>query len=475
MSWKKNAIWPLLLLSCKTSNPSSELRSDKDQGPILGLNDVAILIPHTFDVGFAAKVPSPFDKPDPARFAPGAQALPLDGKAFIPSEVLKGLADELAKDSAILTRDQRFKLGYEATKEMLEKDAAIADLDKDASQKFRLIAMRIDPCSNYAVLKAITPACQHEVRITWQKVELGKYFSAKPQSFHAMHHLDDVSFERFVNGLRSLRSKAGPSDPEEQLAPHPVIRKEGPGSPYLSGLMGLVHRYIRATNLVAVSLHHESASQDDDPWFKHWSMTAVGVKNGLPYHVDLPLLKDQNPKRFAQRHALDREQKWRAPWRTNEEAWAQASGMWDDRVHPSPAWTAKGSLFQEPSRDEGPIIEHYKNSWIIQNPLTHTRLNTDCATCHMAAHHQDKNENLIHGLASKTKAEREEILKRPVGTFTSKTWNTEAAYLDRGFFGESRSGSSDSLQMFGYLGADWIVMRHVNNDAALSADLIKDF
>ncbi len=467
-------LWPLLLFSCKTSrsDTSQVLESAIPSRTILGLNDVAILVPHTFDVNFASKVPSPFDKPDPARFAAGAQALPLDGKAFIPSEVLKGIADELAKDTAVLNVEQQRRLGFLNTQDIVKSDASIATLDKTHAQNFKLIAMRIDPCSNFAILKSVTPACSREIRITWQKVKLGNYFHAEAESFHSMHTLDDATFKSFVAGLRALRAKAGPSDPKEQLSPHPVIRAEGPNSPYFAGLMGLVHRYIRASNLSGVSMHHEAVLMNKAPWTRHWSMTAVGVKNGLPVHVDLPLMAEQNPKRFAQRHSLDLDVPWPS-WKPGN-PWTEGGSMWHDRFIPSPARAGAGTIFDELDHHEGARVTAYKNSWIVQNPLTHHRQNTDCGTCHIAAYQQDKNENLIHGMASKTKAERDEILKRPAGAYVSKTWNTEAAYLDRGFFGESRSGTADSLQMFGYLGADWIVMRHVNNDAALSADLLKD-
>lgn len=440
----------------------------------LGLNDVAILMPYVSVQQLLAAAPSPFEITNPAKYAAGLDSLPADGKAFIPAEVVEEISKILVEDLKIRRQERQESLGLDFVN-MDDTEAFLAQAPKKP-QNYRLSSIRIDPCSNYGEIKSSKSDCVHEVRVVWQFFELDHYVSALGSNFHSIYQLDDKTFTAFVKGLRDIRAKAGAAPLDEALSPHPVIAREGPNGNYFKGLVGLMHRYLRVANLRAVSFHDETGTLDHSPWWKHWAMTVVGLNNGKIIRIPPPGLAQESGKKvkLVQRFGLERPEERGSrggdPWQDSESHNEYGS----EEIMPSPVGSQKDSFYPTLANARENALTRYRNAFLVQNPMLHNRNNTDCMSCHSAEAHK---QNAREALEYKTSGEElKKLLAPPANAFVSKSWNTLPSQVAN----YSRDNGTawpvfHSLQMFSYQEHNWVITPHVINDAALSAELIKDY
>src|SRR6478735_5310003 len=125
-----------------TKSPESRVQSSAPATE-LGLNDVAIILPYKTLPELMQKAPTAFDRPDPARFAPGMDALPGDGESFVPTSLLKEISALLVDDDAIHKREG-FAFGNIGDANF-EADITIPGGEQGPSP-YRFVSMRIDAC-----------------------------------------------------------------------------------------------------------------------------------------------------------------------------------------------------------------------------------------------------------------------------------------------------------------------------------------
>lgn len=428
----------LTLIACVES-PESKTRSEAPAPP-LGLNDVAILLPYQTLPGLLGQAPTLFDKPDPARFAPGTDALPLDGESFVPNALLQEISAILMDDQAIHEKE-KFAFGTVGNP-IVEKNVTAKGAE-ERSSPYRFVSMRIDPCANILHINGDMRSCERNIRLVFQPLHLenGKV-TAIDSNIHAIYQPDEKTFLSFVNGVRNLRAAAGAADRDEPLSPQPVIAREGLESPYFHGLLGLMHRYLRASSLKRVAFFGDTNTEH----LGHWPMVAVNVHDRKAVRAPLFKLAFQPGEEVKPVQRIE----------------GATSGFLQE---PMPRGDMKPSLFPSVTQPEDPsemeafikafLNEKYQAALQVENPDIHDPSTADCATCHMA-------------VSTRLILARE---MRGMGLTPSET----DAYKSQSFNLKSdvtAEFSQQALQIFSYFKTEPKIAPRAVHDAAASADFL---
>lgn len=110
----------------------------------------------------------------------------------------------------------------------------------------RLIAVRLDPCFNEAVVKS----CQRQIRMVWQPVIFNNDKTITlDAAVHTFYQFDELSWNLVLQDWKNLAS-GQVSDP---LQIHPVIKNETLNGPFYSQLQTLLLKYCGEKNLVRIT------------------------------------------------------------------------------------------------------------------------------------------------------------------------------------------------------------------------------
>lgn len=436
---KRNVYAAILLsLTACVETPDSKARSESSAVK-LGLNDVAIILPYKSSPGLLELAPTAFNKPAPARYAPGADALPLDGEGFVPNTVLQEISAILMDDRAIHEKEN-FAFGTVGNPEVEGKVTASGAENSDSP--YRFVSMRLDPCANILHINGNLSSCERNIRLVFQPLHLenGKV-SAIDNNVHAIYQPDERTFASFVNGVRDLRAAAGAAARDEGLSLHPVIAREGLEGPYFKGLIGLMHRYLRASSLSRIAFFGDTNTAH----LGHWPMVAFNVKDGKAVRIALPKLAVQAGEETKLVQRIE----------------GATSGFLQE---PAPRGDMKPSLFPpmtppDPAEMEGFIkaflTEKYQAAVQVENPDKHDPFTSDCASCHMAAATR-------LGLAKEMRGMGLELPE--ADAYRSQSFNLKSDVTSE--------FSHQALQIFSYFKTEPKIAPRAVHDAAASADFL---
>lgn len=444
---------PLLIVALSCGNPEqatkAALRSEGASQAELGLNDVSVLLPYDTVPELISSGLLGSDKPDPDAFAPGAEALPLDGESFIPSWVLHAIETELAADRAL--REQ------EGLAEDFDwSNASWDDYDieralrggfvgnerpgfatRSEKEIFRLVSLRFDPCVNSLHINGNEDACKQQMRFVWQGVRDDRRLI--DSNIHAIYELKRDEFRSIVDTLRFLVKESGLDTLKEPLQPQPVIRKQGLSGSYYKGIIGIVHRFARSANLKHIAFFTDTLGGLQG----HWPMLKFDVKDNRPLRTAIPgihVRANEVPK-FVQRLDGDR----------------------GSLSVPSPLPAAADTLYPEfkvpveeidgaEGRRVDPEIVAIKaeHAFRLENPKLHDAANLDCASCHTADFEK-------RGLSRRRDA------VPTVDAYKSSRWNLSVLQTIPDF---------TSLQMFSFFTGSFRIAPRTINESAEAADRV---
>jgi hypothetical protein len=417
--------------SCRSSNTSSVVKIEEpsaagSESSVLDLNDVSILMPTYLVPGLREILPKINDKPDPKRFAPGMDFAAEDGEGF----VHKGLSQQVLD---------------------LHKESRDTLIKASEVDHFRLVAIRIDPCANDIQTLGNDLQCARVLRIVWQRPVLS--FDGKPQqdsptddsNLHTIYRLSDSEFKNILSTLKQLHQSASVNTRGMPLAPHPVIAKEGVNSPYLKGVLGIIHRYVRASKLIGIAdmLSFGGTGKSRSGW----SMVQAAVAEKRLIKKPVPALQFDEALFGVQETGPVFIENFFAPPRGSEMSESNTT------TFPPPFHIAEA----ERDFDAEARKLRLKNAYALDNPLLHNALNINCGGCHRT----------FNAVADKDELEKNGNAQLPLEAYSKQPWNmTNISDRDTG---------NRVLQMFSYTTFDKvrISQRTINESANVLNYLIK--
>lgn len=344
-------IFSLLAASCKTS----ESRVSSEAKVALSLNDVSILVPLHLVQDFRDQLPRLTGKGE--------------GEAFAP--------DWLGREIASIQTEE---LQNRQKQRPSDPPGDVVKIPDDFSD-FRFVALRLDPCANIRTAKSSPETCLPQLRLIWQRLvdqgprdtgsttNPGPFSRAKDSAVHTVYQLSKAELQTIVSLLRDLHKNASLDTKGMPLQPHPVLAKEGVSSPYFKGVLSIVGRFARASQLTHLS--HFSAVNSGNVW----QMTLFEVKGGKAERLDIPSVQPRKDEGTMQVQTLRRDPNDRTLIVTPKTSSPFVlSETIDLRADPG----VKAA--QEETLDRR-IIE---NIAAIENPTLHDATNIDCASCHRA-------------------------------------------------------------------------------------------
>lgn len=311
------------MVSCKTSSTGASFSKSEEpaRSPgALSMNDVSILFPNHQNPAFLARMPNL-------------------SEGYVPSWAGQELANN-------------FKNRPTGDKTVDGRGHFQADLSP-----YKLAAMRIDPCPNDLQAKGDDKACIRQIRATWQiqTRELGPF--AMDSNVHTAYFLTDPEFREVLSTLRNLHAKASIDTTSMPLSVHPVIQKEGPESPYLTGVLQLLKTFAKPTNLMVMAGLRRAE-------FETWTMTTFSQNLEKQTIQQNPLIgvreNPDNKTNKIQIFAVNR----------------QKSTSFMFATPPS----------SSPLNISAETVESVPNALAFENPRLHNPLTADCSSCHQAAH-----------------------------------------------------------------------------------------
>ncbi len=422
-----------LLASCTASQSNTASTESGPSSAIdLSLNDVSVLMPYIEVPELLAEAPSIDGK------APGSN------ESYIPKGVLAELDRRMIEDS----KERNRQLDAHASDhDFFLTTASNEEFETKFFQTFGtfdLASIRFDPCANAIPMKTNGGACKPQLRIVWQilntrddhgKLQLAEFDA----NIHTIYTLSQAEWQELLKGLVALHQAAGFDYTSEPLGPHPVIKKEGVGSPFLKGLMTLVGRYARASKLTQVAALANTA-----PMFEgHWPMQAFEVKNGTIVDGFVPLTQ----------YKIQR-----------------ISGAQGTLGFPSPLVSITDQYLIPRDAPEKTLQERYDATRRVENPRMHDVSNTDCGSCHMTRESQrglDFEKEMAAGGgngAGGTVTALTGPFTEPRDLYKSQKWNLARSPE----FNEDNT----SLQMFSFFNSHYAVSQRTINESAEVLDMI---
>lgn len=113
-------------------------------------------------------------------------------------------------------------------------------------ERFRAVAIRIDPCFG-AVGDA---ACRPQIRLVFQPVAIG---TAEDVGMHALYSLTSEELTALVGEITDARRADGATEDLGPLAPHPIIAREGLDGALAQAFDRIVTKYAGAENLIRIN------------------------------------------------------------------------------------------------------------------------------------------------------------------------------------------------------------------------------
>jgi hypothetical protein len=266
----------------------------------------------------------------------------------------------------------------------------------------------------------------------------GSFRGVRDYNIHAIYELSASEFADVVATLRTLHKNASVDTMSLPLLPHPVIAKEGAEGAYFKGIIGIVHRFARASKMTNLAFLADTAPGLGG----HWPMVTAIVRAGKATFIDIPsTFKDPLPT-YNMVQRMD----------------GHGAGLED----PIPMSTSKVSLYPQ---DNDAL--RLKNSFTIENPHMNDAVRLDCASCHTAMSQRQENYRRLAKSGAKPVVPKE--------AFTSSHWDL-SVFIESPEetipvpFRAFRDGTS--LQMFSYFMGSAKITQRVVNETAVVADFI---
>ncbi|RYZ48412.1 MAG: hypothetical protein EOP07_25805, partial [Proteobacteria bacterium] len=223
---------------------------------VLGLNDVAILLPYNEHPDLFTNAPDMSDKPNIAG----------DGQSFVPSWILRKIGETNNEDFNQRT-NEIFNFEFESSlspeekseyKNLLPSEVRAGGdeglfIGSKLKYSYRLASIRIDPCADAIAIRAADlgpESCRGELRLVWQAVQKNARgtFAFLDNNIHAIYSLTQKEMHSIVQTMRALNSSV--IDPHgEALRAQPDIVREGIKGPYYRAIDALVQQYAHASRL----------------------------------------------------------------------------------------------------------------------------------------------------------------------------------------------------------------------------------
>ncbi len=309
--------------ACKSTDGGSRPADTQVTTPAaLGMNDVSIFFPLHLVPGLAARMPHLSDRPE--------SPVDDDGQAFVPSFLQSRVQGGLIRDVGAM----------------------------------QMTALRFDPCANVLDAFDHPEKCVAQIRIVWQSftVRGEAFLSTADTGLHAVYQVDQIAMQQIIETMRTLKSRGSIDTSASPLQPHPLIAAEGLQSPYLAGVLGLVHRYVRGSKLTNLAFLRRI-----DERFPTWEMSQLAVQGEVATYQNIPTtVTAASIQRFrAETPILDVDPKGTTPFKLTVPF-----------VPPGRSSTAS---------EEERLVQPLISTLAIDNPQLHNPLNLDCGSCHRTA------------------------------------------------------------------------------------------
>jgi hypothetical protein len=398
---------------------------------VLGLNDVAILLPYNEHPDLFTSAPEITEKPSIAG----------DGQSFVPSWILKKIGETNAEDFN-LRSNELFNLELNSSlsaEEQSEYDNLLPTevrsgvnegifLGSQLKFAYRLTSVRFDPCADALVLRAanlIPDQCRAEIRLVWQAVQKNAQgrFAFVDNNIHAIYSLSSKDFAVIAQKLRSL--KTGSLSPYGQaLSPQPDIAAEGSQGQYYRGLNAIVQEYAHANRLTHLAFVAQTAAGG------HWTFLKFAIEGRKATAQFVPSSSSEHlHQKSVQRLTLT---------------------SFDGLGTPSPIGAHADNIYKAVDAKDG--LERANR---LENPRLHDASDLDCASCHTIDHQKkillNENPRQYYEAAA----------------YRSEKWNLSARYPIPNFV---------SLQIFSYFPPVAVrIAARVIHEAAETCDFIETY
>lgn len=309
-------------------------------------------------------------------------------------------------------------------------DVDVSDSRYDA---LRLVSLRLDPCSSRG---AAPGACTSEIRLVFQALVDEPpgpgATGGLAATDGAVHVVYDVPRDELVGALTEILTlkRASGDLALQELAPHPILAKEGLSGPFATGLRQVILGHLGEARVARVTFFDHNFGLDSDGW-------TFGVFDRAP---EGQLAPGTIPT-LGRATEIVGGSSARAPLpASNAEPFD--SQKTKDAVAPlvSPGRPAAGT--PEAAALGATLVAALR----VQDPSVHDASTTTCSNCHLA-----------EGAVAVASA----VYAMPsTGAFT------HARSLAR----VDRRTSVTNLHAFGYLGRDVSIMQRTANESVLVAD-----
>lgn len=346
----------------------------------------------------------------------------------------------------------------------------------DKVEDFVLTSLRIDPCANRLLLKdeEWKAGCRAEFRLVWQKLD-AKGEDLVDSNIHTLYRLSPDGLKDVLTTLRKLHAEASVDTSGLALAPHPVIEKEGPDSPYLHGVLELVKKYAVKENLDEVANMVANTK-------RNWTFAHIGIEGTEPKFMAIPSMGKDGLDVVN----LASEITTPEGLTLNVHTYGKIGNLISSGLLPSQDYSPE--LKRE--LEYFPILKNLVEGFAVENPQHFSPKTINCSTCHTAEKQKagyDFIQELVGDKIWTNKFARpiyaypknaKGISDRPEGMgsflpcedyavygYHNSRWNLETPYART---------NARSLQMFSYgdLRTPHIATRVVN-DTADTLDLIE--
>lgn len=313
-----------------------------------------------------------------------------------------------------------------------------------AYDRFRIVAMRVDPCfPDLAALEINPAACQRQIRLVAQPLsELDGVVRAEDAAIHLLYDLEAERFNEVVDALVALRGDR-PIDPKEVLGVSPVLADEGEKGPIGAALRALILEHVGPKQLRRFTF-----VRGDENFSWHWGGRDVGADGKLSKVVIPGITPNDTDDGTSQTIGANVGLITVAPATPFSEKLESLMG--DDDCGPMPPIGCAEFALKHTAEE---IRTGLETAFAIENPNKNSPETVDCASCHEAGPLRARAEQL---------GKSTEDLDR----FSSRTWNLTLGNRPE------QIGAPNQVRAFGYFHTDSILSQRTVNEAAAVADAL---
>lgn len=298
----------------------------------------------------------------------------------------------------------------------------------------RLVSMRLDPCS----ARGGAGTCRSEVRLVFQALyekaagEEGDPTAGTAATDGALHVMYDVPEAELVTMTKEILTlkKANGDLALQELAPHPILAKQGLGGGFARGLRDIVLFHVGEARIGRITFFDHNMEPDSDGWrFGVFDRAGAAFAPGT-----IPGLSEPSQLVAGSGTSM--------PLADSSAFVLSAAAASPDSV----AKLVAGSRPAPGTPQAATLQPTFEAALRVQNPKLHSAETTDCANCHLA--------------------EGAKLIGETVYALTSASAFTHARSLAYAH----ESSTVSNLHAFGYLHRKASVMQRTANESVLVAE-----